>query len=342
MTLPGNIMHMRAMPILMMLAMVACTLNASGLKLAPGWKARSIIVWREAHPDMMVLSADRRWLYVSCETEAHPRTPSLAVYDMSGGHNHVLLTGLHRADGLKLAPDGSLWLGEEFEKGLIWRIAQPDRLPYEQFVDRRAMESSHPSIAPLPAAGAFAHEGMAFSSDGRFAYLADEFEQGAVYRFALAKKQLDVLTDKGWVRIEFPDNARLNARHLGARAFNRIEDMETLPDGRVLMSETGTGRILVLDDRGPSPVVETYLEQAGLAHPDNLAWDEQRRWLWITDDSHPSLLWLWDGRHLSEIARHDQAEITGVIVDGDNLYINLQNHNGPELTLQLTPPPPIP
>jgi len=308
-----------------------------GLDLTSGWHVRSLVVWRQAHPDMLALSPSRKWLYVSCETDGGIDSPSLAAINLQTGHHQILISGLMRADGLKFAPDSSLWIGEEFPQGLIWRIANVDQLPVEQKVDRSRMVSSHDAIAPFRAAGRFAHEGITFSRDRRFAYLADEATDGALYRLRLYHHQMSVLNDEGqWHVISGPMQAREAARRLHAMHFNRIEDMETLPDGRILMAETGTGRILLLDDRSAHPAISTYLHDTNIAHPDNLAWDARRKWLWITDDSSPSALWAWDGRQMMRIASHAHAEITGVLALGDNIYLNLQNRkNGPELTLRL-------
>jgi len=244
---------------------------------------------------------------------------------------------LMRADGLKFAPDGSLWIGEEFSEGLIWRIADVAHLPAMQIVDRARMVSSHRAIAPFRTAGRFAHEGIAFSRDQRFAYLADEAEEGSLYRLNLSTRRLRVLlVGKGWSAISSTLNTRDQAVHLQARTFNRIEDMETLPDGRILMAETGTGSILVLEDVGKYPEIEEYMHDSRIVHPDNLAWDAARKWLWITDDSTPSSLWAWDGQKLLHIATHQRAEITGVLAVGGIIYLNLQGQrNEPGLTLRL-------
>ncbi|MDQ6960591.1 MAG: hypothetical protein Q9M27_06120, partial [Mariprofundaceae bacterium] len=211
-------------------------------------------------------------------------------------------------------------------------------LPLAQTVDRARMVSSHPAIAPFYAAGRFAHEGIAFSRDKRFAYLANETEGGALYRLNLRTRRMEVLhADKGWIIISAALDPQNQARYLQARAFNRIEDMETLPDGRVLMAETGTGRILMLDDAGEYPEITEYLRDSRIAHPDNLAWDATRKWLWITDDSTPSSLWAWDSRRLMRIATHQHAEITGVLPVESAIYLNLQGRSdGVELTLRLS------
>jgi len=318
--------------------LAACHMDLIGLELDSGWQARSVAIWKNVRPDMLALSPNGKWLYISCETRASMLTPSLAALNLETGGYHILLLGLMRADGLKFAPDGSLWIGEEFSRGLIWRIADVDNLPLVQTVDRARMISSHRAVAPFYAAGRFAHEGIAFSRDERFAYLADEAEDGSLYRLHLKTRRMEALhADKGWVPIAATLDPKNQARHLHARAFNRIEDMETLPDGRILMAETGTGRILALDDTGKRPEITEYLRESRIAHPDNLAWDATRKWLWITDDSSPSSLWAWDGRKLMHIATHQHAEITGVLPVGSMIYLNLQGRSdGPELTLRLS------
>ncbi|PIQ34659.1 MAG: hypothetical protein COS35_11600 [Zetaproteobacteria bacterium CG02_land_8_20_14_3_00_50_9] len=319
--------------------LTSCELNPLDVTIASGWKAKSIAAMRHTKPDMLALSPSGTWLYVSCESTQSLLAPSLIAINLENGRQQILLYGLHRADGLKFAPDGSLWLGEEFKKGLIWRIAEPDKLPEEQRVDRDSLRSSHAAIAPLKAVGTFSHEGFTFSRDGKFAYLADEWEEGCVYRYEMSTRKLAVFhADKGWLPITNPDDARLEAEMLHGTYFNRLEDMETLPDGSILMAETTTGKILKLDDSGNKPSIVKWLSRSEIKHPDNLAWDEKRQWLWITDDDKPSFLWAWDGRTVHEIVRHEDAEITGVIVAGDNIYFNMQMPDGnTEVTMKLSP-----
>ncbi|MDQ6995792.1 MAG: hypothetical protein Q9M18_09385, partial [Mariprofundaceae bacterium] len=322
---------------LVFLSLTSCTLNPTGIQLNPAWTSHSLSAWHNHHPDMMVVSQDKQWLYVSCETNASLLAPSLLAIHIETGKQHILLFGLHKADGLKVAPDGSLWLGEEFKDGLFWRITEPATLPSEQRVDRATLASSTPAIMPLHRVGNFKHEGLAFSKDGQFAYMADEWKEGCIYRYNLHTHQLKVLhKDKGWLLIRDAKHARMDAEKLHGQYFNRIEDMETLPNGQILLAETKTGRILKLDDRSTLPKVSTWLENNALIHPDNLAWDDKRHWLWITDDDDPSYLWAWDGHTLREIAHHDSAEITGVTLHGSDVYINLQQNLGqPDVLLRL-------
>ena len=315
-----------------------CQSENSGLELAPNWQVSPLAECADDQPDMLALSGNGQYLYQSCETSENLLSPSLARIDLASGKRDILLYGLERADGLKLAPDGSLWLGEEAEDGLIWRIQNPDAMEPGQRVDRQRLVSSSDQIKPLMTAGRFAHEGMAFSVDGRFAYLADEWEEGCVYRFILESQQLQVMHEtRGWLNIPLPSNARIEAEKLHGRFFSRIEDMERHPDGRILMAETDAGRILVLDDRGTKPTISTFLQHADLKQPDNLKWDASRSWLWITDDDDPAKLWAWDGKTLQRIASHSSSEITGLETDPDgSIYINLQYRwFNPALTLRL-------
>jgi len=318
--------------------LASCDFNPTGLQVKSGWKSQSVAAWHDHRPDMMVFSKDGTWLYVSCENKASLLAPSLLRINMKTGQRETLVYGLHRADALKLAPDGSLWIGEEGDDGLIWRITEPDKLINEQRIDRFKQQASDPAIAPMQHAGRFSHEGLTFSRDGRFAYMADEWKEGCVYRYDMLTRKLYVMHEtKGWLAIRDANAARLDAEKLHGQYFNRIEDMETLPDGRILMAETDTGRILALDDSGQKPQITTYLEHDNLIHPDNLAWDEKRSWLWITDDDKPSYLWAWDGKNLREIAKHHTAEITGITIHNDDVYINLQSSlNQTEVLLYIT------
>jgi len=314
-----------------------CEMNPTGLEVSSGWQQRSVAVWRNSRPDMLALSPNKKWLYISCETNAANNAPSLVAINMQSGRQHFLLFGLMRADALKFAPDESLWIGEEFAEGLIWRISDVDKLPAEQTVDRLAMLASHDSVQPFRPAGRFSHEGLSFSHDGRFAYLADEHKAGAIYRLRLADRRLQVLDRQmQWQAVPEPNEARATAIRLDAATFNRLEDMETLPDGRILLAETDTGKILALSDHGDKASIETLLHDDRIVHPDNLAWDDKRKLLWITDDDSPSALWAWDGRQATRIAVHHKAEITGVLPVGDDIYFNLQGvKGGPELTVRI-------
>jgi len=316
-----------------------------GLQLAASWQADLLAqYYRITIPDMITMSPDEKQLYIACETSSGKHHPSLLRMDISTGNYVVLLDGLQRADGLKMAPDGSLWLGEETSDGMIWQIRHPASLPAGQHIDRQKRVATHHDITPLMIAGQFSHEGFEFSADHKFCYLADEWKYGSLYRLRLSNQQLSVMHQtKGWSPITHPLKARAQSKRRDGAVFLRIEDMERLPSGEILLAETGvgdhSGRILVLNDN-VKPRVSTYLQDARIKHPDNLEWDRKRRWLWITDDVMPSKLWAWDGKNLHLIATHPSAEITGVTASRDgSVFINLQGkHSTPGATIRLRQP----
>ena len=316
-------------------------LEKSTLELAQGWQAEVITECGDDMPDMLMLSADKKRLYQSCETKENMLSPSLARIDIATGKREILLYGLGKADGMRFAPDGSLWIGEEQKDGMIWRVESPDTLMPEQRADRQRLLTSSQQVQAIPKAGIFSHEGLMFSQDGQYLYLADEWSEGCLYRFILSSQMLEVFHDKkGWLKIHKPEEARLEAERLHGKWFERMEDMEMLSDGRVLIAETGAGRILVLDDRGDKPHVAEFLKHAAIKHPDNLEWDHRRGWLWISDDSHDSELWAWDGEVFKRIALHTSAEITGIESDEQgNVYFNLQHRRfAPDLTMRIFQP----
>ncbi|MDX8390759.1 MAG: hypothetical protein R8M38_09750 [Mariprofundaceae bacterium] len=310
-----------------------------GLELRSGWQAEIIAECADEMPDMLLLSSDKKSLYQSCETRENMMAPSLARINLATGKREILIYGLGRADGMRFAPDGAIWLGEEQADGMVWRIENPDQLQAGQRADRHRLLSSSKQIQAKPEAGTFSHEGLAFSADGRFLYLADEWKEGALYRLNIQSKVLKVFhAKKGWLHIKRREDARVEAERLHASRFNRLEDMQRMPDGSILVTETGTGKILqIIDDANTAPIVTVLLQHPQIEHPDNLEWDVKRNWLWISDDSNPSELWAWDGKEYNRIAYHTSAEITGIESGPDgSIYFNLQHRRfAPDLTMRI-------
>lgn len=332
-----------ALPLIFSACAADNTPPSSGVSLADGWQEQVIATWNDQRPDMIVVSSDGGTLFVSCENRANMLAPSLVRIDLSSGKKETLIYGLHRADALKAGPTGDLWLGEETEEGRVYRIRNPHTFPAEQRWDRDRMVGSHADIRPVAEAGVFAHEGLAFSKDGRYLYLADEWVEGCLFRLDLQSNTLAVLhKSEGWKPLRTISETRLQAEILHGKIFERLEDLERLPDGRILLAETGAGekngRVWLLDDSGKTPQLSLYLEHETMHRPDNLEWDTKRNILWITDDDDPSSLYAWDGKELTTIARHENAEITGVETSkAGDVYINLQNRAfGPEMTLRIS------
>jgi len=315
----------------------ACDIDGLQLRVSPDWSYHSLAAWKHADPRGLAMSDDERWLYVSADGQATALGVSLWGVNMKTGHKHILVYGINKASALALAPDATLWLSEAFDDGLIWRITDPQILPEEQQVQRLAEHSDNPAISTLRSAGVFTHKAMAFSADGDYAYLADAVEGGALYRFHMRKQQLQVWHDeKHWLTIEHPDEARTEAKQKEARGFAMIQGITAMDDGRVLLAESATGHILVLTDN-ETPHIEAWLENTGIQHPNSIAWDSKRQWLWIADQGKTSWLWAWNGRDLQGIAHHNKGVLAGVHVHKGRVFVNVRREhgNGPEAVVEL-------
>ncbi len=334
----GHILLMRYFAIIasILLALNGCQVNAIGLDVASGWSYHSLGAWRQLTPTQADLGADGRWLYFGSELSEFSSVASVAALNVKNGHTHVLVEGLRNVHAVRFAPDGSLWVAEGGEQGEIWRMAEPGHFPDNQKVDAVARESTHPGFAPFRFAGVFDHRAMAFSIDHRFAYLADAAADGGLYRLNMRSRQLAVLhSEKGWLSVD-PEGAVQLARKMGAARFAAISDIEPLPDGSLLLAESASGRILRLDDRGAKPHINTWLQQSELHHPGDMAWDEERQWLWIADASTPSTLWAWDGHNLHRIVRHERARISAVLAVAGKIYVSVhRGRNNPAMTFIL-------
>jgi len=317
--------------------MMACQIDGLQLHMAKDWSYRSIVAWKHADPAQLSLSDDQHWLYITTNGEATAFGASLVAVNMKSGRHHTLIYGLNRAEAMAMAPDGTLWLGEDFANGLIWRITKPDELPEEQQVDRVRQRSDHPAVSNLRIAGVFAHASMVFSADGRDVYMADAVEGGGLYRFRIASQQLQVWHDAGhWQDVHHPDEARIEAKQLQARAFHHIRGLTRMDDGRILLAESGTGTVFALSD-GEKPTLEAWLSNSGVQHPTSIAWDSKRHWLWLTDQGKHAWLWAWDGRNLLEVARHETGSIAGVHSVQGRVFVNVRRAQGgaPEAVIEL-------
>lgn len=216
---------------------------ATEIKLPQGFQAQVIIrpgdptadePYYSTNPDMNAPDPSGRFLFTSHEIfDPHRAAKSISLTrtDLQTGVTVSLLAGRRAADGLKWTPWGTLLLGEEFSQGGIWELN-----PWSGAHERRDL------------LGNFAHEGIALAADGTV-YLADEDKKGAIYKFvplhpntvkSLAEGQLYVMkAGEGWVAIKDPAEARKEALEKGATTYNRPEDMEIGPDGRVYVAITG-------------------------------------------------------------------------------------------------------
>jgi secreted PhoX family phosphatase len=188
------------------------------------------------------------------------------------------------------------------------------------------------------ALGRFSHEGALCMPDSQTIYLLDDFAPGIFFKFVAEKKAdlskgrlfaLQIGPDGKSVRwLPLPsqrdslNEIRKVALRRGASFFIRLEDIERLPDGRFVLSETGKdeadlawalklggkpaphlskyhkgngkyndyyGRLLVYDPQ--KETLEVFLEGGAgknsnvhFANPDNLSVNPVRNWLIIHED----------------------------------------------------------
>jgi len=310
--------------VVLLLVLSACQIDGSGLVVAPGWVYHSLGAWKYITPNQIALSSDGRWLYFGSETSEFTAVSGVVALNASNGHTHLLVDGLDNVKGMRFAPDGSLWVAEGSDQGEIWRMAEPEHFPDNQHVNALTRESTYPGFSAFRFAGRFAHKAIAFSADKRYAYLADVANGGSLYRLDLRAHKLTVLhRKKGWLDV-IPEDAVSSARTFGAEKFAAIACIERMPDGSFLLSESGAGRILKLDDHGAKPMLSTWLKDQSLQRPVDLSWDKSRQWLWITDEGSPSVLWAWDGRSLHEVLHHSVSRISGVLASDGKVYVSLQ------------------
>ncbi len=321
----------------LLLLLTSCQIDGLQLQMSEGWTYRSLAAWKHADPSALTISADGHWLYVATDHSASSFAASLIAVNLQSGRQHVLLYGLNKVASLAQAGDGTLWLGEGFAEGLVWRITEPATLPEEQQVYRLRQTSDSPAVAPFTAAGVFHHSAIVFGRYQRFCYLADGQQGGGLYRLQLADHQLQVWGENGgWHIISHPDEAATEAGSRQARRFSAIRSMTRLDDGRILLAEGTSGHILALRD-GDKPVLTEWLNKPAIHHPQSLAWDHQRQLLWISDQSgSASRLWAWDGRNLLDVAHHQAGSIDGLYVYQGRVLANIRRSKGaPEAVIEI-------
>lgn len=192
------------------------------------------------------------------------------------------------------------------------------------------------AVAKRKGLGRFSHESCLFAKDNKTVYMTDDLAPGVWFKYVspaygdLQQGQLFAFRENGpgqagiWIPIpkDSVEKARAAALRRGATVYIRLEDVVELPDGRLLITETGHdstdlrpaerlgghvsahlerfrkpaghfsdyyGRILVFDPQ--TNQMDVWLEggasskgQAHLANPDNLALHPSGKWLVIHED----------------------------------------------------------
>ncbi len=222
-------------------------------------------------------------------------------------------------------------------------------------------------VDKLWAMGRQAHENVVIESDQTVAYWgADNITNGFIYKFIptapgnFSVGTLYVLETTGalgtgtWKQVANTTKAERNntiatSTTAGAYNFQRIEDVEIGPDGKIYFASTATGRVYRFTDAGTtvsnlSVFVEstTYdvdgsgpFAPAKFEWPDNLAFDSEGN-LWVLQDGGDNHIWVVSPAHTAAAPAikvfantPSGSEPTGITFSPDYkfMFISLQHPN---------------
>lgn len=211
----------------------------------------------------------------------------------------------------------------------------------------------------LWAMGRMKHENIVVAQDSQTVYFGDDdAASGYVYKYICNQKanlysgDLYVLQQIGttgtWIQMNNSTQADLNntialSDSAGGTKFNRVEDVDIGPDGKVYFASTGVGRVYRFDDNGSTVSnFEVFVENQpyDINYPggvksvnfdgaDNLVFDGDGN-LWITQDASDKHIWMVRPGHSSsnpeiEIFANTPAgcEPTGITFSPDYRFMFL-------------------
>lgn len=218
------------------------------------------------------------------------------------------------------------------------------------------------------AMGCMKHENVAFANDSLTVYQGeDNSSAGYVFKFIMDTKanlgsgKLYALklasnwttTGQGqWILIPNTSKAERNgvtaaANSAGATKFDRVEDVEIGPDGKIYFTSTGQNLVFRFNDNDSTvsnfeifvdnttfPIVtSTGTVQALFSSPDNLAFDNQGN-LWINQDGGENYFWVVGPTHTTATPdirifanTPDGCETTGTHFspDGNYMFVSVQH-----------------
>jgi len=208
----------------------------------------------------------------------------------------------------------------------------------------------------LWAMGRMKHENVCFTSDSLTVYYGDDNStSGYIFRYVMHQKanlssgdlsvlQLDPATMSCvWIPIANQSKADRNnavtvAADAGATAFERVEDVEIGPDGKIYFASTGNHRIYRVNQDGSD--FEIYIDNIDIeinygngtevvrfAKPDNLCFDGAGN-LWVNQDGGTAYVWVIDADHTMANPKvrvfgnvPDGGESTGITFTPDYRYM---------------------
>jgi hypothetical protein len=214
-------------------------------------------------------------------------------------------------------------------------------------------------VDKLWAMGRQAHENVAIRKDQAVAYWgADNSDNGYLYKFVptvpgnFSAGSLYVLRTTGalgtgsWMQVSNTTKVERNntiggSINAGAYNFQRIEDVDIGPDGRIYFASTATGCIYRFNDTGTTVNgLEVFVENTTydvdgpgpfapvkFEWPDNLAFDGEGN-LWVLQDGGDNHIWVVAPSHTTSTPAikvfantPTGAEPTGITFSPDFLYL---------------------
>lgn len=187
-----------------------------------------------------------------------------------------------------VTPDGRVLTSEEYEPWSNKEIFKngkgirdtSDYNGYPAYMNYGWMVEVDPvskkAIRKLWSLGRFSHEGVLCMENGKTVYLMDDDGPGLFFKFVAdeagdytqgqlyAYQQSDDLQSGEWLPLPMERDSLNYARDValrrGATIFIRLEDIEILPDGRLIMTETGLDRVDLSRAVGLGGTVAKHLE----------------------------------------------------------------------------------
>ncbi|MBI3134071.1 MAG: DUF839 domain-containing protein [Bacteroidetes bacterium] len=239
----------------------------------------------ETSPDTGILMLNHEIIagYVTRHSLTFDQAQQLWSVNSSGYVNFADVVGTYRPCSGGITPWGTLFSGEEL-------VTAADANA-DAYLDAGWLFEVDPITGMLPdpdgngvkdknwAMGRMVHENVCFSSDSLTAYFgADQTSTGYLYKFVAdtktdfssgtlyVLKKTSLLAPTGdWIQVpnttpDERDSVSNYATAIGATNFNRIEDVEIGPDGKIYFAATANGRIYRLADQDTTVAgFETYV-----------------------------------------------------------------------------------
>ena len=219
------------------------------------------------------------------------------------------------------------------------------------------------------AMGNMKHENVVFANDSLTVYQGeDNSSAGYVYKFVMDNKtdlssgklyaiklasNWATTGDAEWIQIPNTTKAERNgvtaaSNSLGATKFDRVEDIEIGPDGKIYVVSTGQNIIFRFDDVDETTIsnFEIFVDnvtfpiqtadgtfQALFSSPDNIVFDNAGN-LWVNQDGGQNYFWMVEPTHTAANPKvhvfantPNGCESTGThfTPDGKYMFVNIQH-----------------